>query len=285
MRPSDRFLAACIVAATLVLIGFVLLPILAIFLRVPPDDLVAQLRSPVALDALGVSLRTSAIALLLIVVVGTPVAYVVATRPFRGSAALLTLLELPLVLPPAVAGIGLLAAFGRLGLLGSPLRVLGISISFTPIAVVMALSFVAMPFYVRQAVAAFASVDPQLLGASRTLGAGAGTTFLRVALPLARPGLSAGAALAWARGLGEFGATIMFAGSFQGRTQTLPLAIYGQFSAGGVEGFNAALAMAALLVAVSAGLLLGIKLVLRSREREEAAGAWIPSSRPGSAIV
>src|SRR5207253_7635113 len=157
-------------AATVVLFGFVALPILAIFLRVPVGTLFAQLRSPVALQALGVSLRTTLVALALIVVFGTPAAYVLGTRPFRGAAALTTLLELPLVLPPAVAGIALFAAFGRFGLLGGGLRAIGVEIPFTQIAVVMALVFVASPFYVRQAVAAFASVDPQLVGAARTLG-------------------------------------------------------------------------------------------------------------------
>jgi molybdate transport system permease protein len=279
MRGSDRALAVAAGAVTAVLVGFVLLPVLAIFLRVPPAHLVAQLHSPVALDALRVTLKTSTIAVLLIVAVGTPAAYVLATRRFPGSGALLTILELPLVLPPAVAGIGLFAAFGRFGLLGSPLRVLGVTIPFTQIAVVMALAFVAMPFYVRQAAASFASLDRQLLWASRTLGAGHGATFLRVAVPLARPGLSAGAALAWARALGEFGATIMFAGNLQGRTQTLSLAIYGQFSG---ASFDTALAMAALLVAVSAGLLVGVRTALRTREREEPSTEWTKSSRSTS---
>ena len=199
--------------ATAALVAFVLLPILAIFLRVPAGRLVAQVHSRVALQALGVSLKTSLIAVALILGVGTPAAHVLATTRFRGQGAILTLLELPLVLPPAVAGIGLFAAFGRFGLLGGGLRAIGVEIPFTQIAVVMALVFVASPFYVRQAVAAFASVDPQLVGAARTLGAGAAGTFLRVSVPLAWPGLSAGAALAWARALGEFGATIMFAGS------------------------------------------------------------------------
>src|SRR5262249_25336708 len=152
------------------------------------------------------------------------------TTNLRGRGVILSLLELPLVLPPAVAGIGLFAAFGRFGLLGGVLRAFGIEIPFTQVAVVMALAFVASPFYVRQACAACAAVDPELLGAARTLGAGPGGAFWHVGVPVARQGLSAGAALAWARALGEFGATIMFAGGLQGRTQTLPLAIYGQFS-------------------------------------------------------
>jgi molybdate transport system permease protein len=137
-----------------------------------------------------------------IVAFGTPAAYLLATRRFPGSAALVALLELPLVLPPAVAGIGLLAAFGRLGLLGGPLRAFGVQIPFTQAAVVMALAFVAMPFYTRQAVAAFAAMDRQFLGASRTLGRGRAATFFHVAVPLARHGLAAGATLAWARALG-----------------------------------------------------------------------------------
>lgn len=263
MRAGDRLLAVLAGVATTALLAFVLLPVVAIFVRVPPGSLVAALRSKVVLQAIGVSLKTSLISLGLIVAVGTPAAYVLATRRFRGSNLLMTVLELPLVLPPAVAGIGLFAAFGRAGLLGGALRAGGITISFTQIAVVMALTFVASPFYVRQAVAAFASVDPQLLGASRTLRSGPGATFLRVAVPVARPGLSAGAMLAWARALGEFGATIMFAGSYAGRTQTMPLAIYEQFSTGR---FDAALAMSALLVALSAGLLAGVGLLLRWRE-------------------
>jgi molybdate transport system permease protein len=146
----------------------------------------------------------------------------------------------------------------------------------------MALAFVAMPFFVRQAVASFAALDRQLLAASRTLGASHGATFLRVAVPLARPGLAAGTALAWARALGEFGATIMFAGSLQGRTQTLSLAIYGQFSA---ARFDTALAMAALLVAVSAGLLMGVRAILRTRDRQEPSAEWNAYSRSTSDIA
>ena len=266
MRTSDRTATIAAVAAAVLLFGFVVLPILAIFLRVPVGTLFAQLRSPVALHALEVSLRTTIAALVLIVAFGTPAAYVLGTRPFRGAGVLTTILELPLVLPPAVAGIALFAAFGRFGLLGGPLRAFGIQLPFTQAAVVMALAYVALPFYTRQAVAAFASMDHQLLGASRTLGAGRASTFFRVALPLARQGLTAGAALAWARALGEFGATILFAGSLQGSTQTLPLAIYEQFSSGNLDG---ALAMSALLVVVSAGLFVAVRLLVRGRRSEE----------------
>jgi molybdate transport system permease protein len=280
MRRSDRAAAAAAGIATVVLFAFVLLPIVAIFVRVPPSELVAQLRSPVARDALWVSVRSTLWAVALIVLFGTPVAYVLGTKRFRGAALLTSLLELPLVLPPAVAGIGLFAAFGRFGLTGGVLRAFGIEIPFTRIAVVMALAFVALPFYARQAVAAFASMDHQLLGASRTLGAGATRTFLRVGLPLARQGLLAGAALAWARALGEFGATILFAGSLQGRTQTLPLAIYDQFSGANLDG---ALAISALLVVVSAGLLVGMRVLVRSRQTGEA--TWSTVSRSSSVTI
>jgi len=263
VRKSDRVAALAAGAGTAVLFGFVVLPVAGIFLRVSPVDLAAQLRSPVAIDALGVSLRSSLIAVVAIVAFGTPAAYLLGTKRFRGAGVLTILLELPLVLPPAVAGIGLFAAFGRFGLLGGPLRGFGIELPFTRVAVVMALAFVAMPFYTRQAVAAFASMDHQLLGASRTLGRGEAATFFRVALPLARHGLTAGAALAWARALGEFGATILFAGSLQGKTQTLPLAIYDQFSGGNFDG---ALAISGLLVVVSAGLLVGVRVLVRTRQ-------------------
>lgn len=263
-RRLLRLAAAAIAGiAAAVLVAFVALPLLAIFLRVPLSTLVAQLHSQVALDALRISLKTSLVALAFIIVVGTPVAHLLGTKRFPGRVVLVTLFELPLVLPPAVAGIGLFAAFGRTGLLGPALLHFGIRLPFTWVAVVMAQAFVAMPFYVRQAVAAFGSVDTQLLGASRTLGASPSRTFLRVAVPLARQSLSAGAALAWARALGEFGATALFAGSLQGRTQTLPLAIYSEFAGANI---TACLAMSALLVAVSFGILVSVKLLLRGRE-------------------
>ncbi len=263
------WLAAAAGLLTAIVLGFVVLPVLAIFLKTAPATLVAQLRSPVALQALRISLKTSTIALAVILVVGTPVAYVLSRARGRVAAVVTTLIELPLVLPPAVAGIALLAAMGRLGLLGGPLRAMGIELSFTQAAVVLALIFVAMPFHVRQAIAAFRSVDPELLAASRTLGAGAGRTFVRVAIPLARPGLIAGAALAWARAIGEFGATLLFAGSFAGRTQTLPLAIYAN-----LDDVHLAFALAALLVVVSAGLLVGVKLLLRGGEPFAVPTAW-----------
>jgi molybdate transport system permease protein len=252
-----RAFQLALVLALGIAVAFLVLPVLALFLRVPPADLVAQLGEERARDALVVSLKTSLAAHALVLVVGTPAAYLLATRAFRGRSLVVTLLELPLVLPPAVAGLGLFAAFGRSGLLGDELRALGLEIPFTQLAVVLAICFVASPFYVRGAIAAFEAVDPALPAAARTLGAGPFRVFARVSLPLALGGLGAGSTLAFARGLGEFGATIMFAGSLPGRTQTAPLAIYDAFD----EDFEVALALGALLVAVSVAILAGAKLL------------------------
>jgi molybdate transport system permease protein len=248
---------AALAVALVVTVTFLLLPIAAIFLEVPPGRLLDQLTSDFALDALRVTLKTNLIAMALIVGFGTPAAYLLATRRFRGRTLVVTLVELPLVLPPAVAGIGLLVAFGRQGLLGGTLDAFGITVGFTQLAVVLAVTFVASPFYIRTAIASFEAVDATLLDASRTLGAGPARTFARVALPLAGGGLGAGAAMAFARGLGEFGATIMFAGSLQGVTQTVSLAIYQEFDVN----LDVALAISALLVLVSGAILLSVKVV------------------------
>ena len=261
MRRRGLVVGVLTAAAAAVALTFLLLPVAAIFLRVPPGTLLHQLSSGVVTDALVVSAKTSLVAQALVLGFGTPLAYLLASRRFRGRAVVITLVELPLVLPPAVAGLGLLAAFGRAGLLGT-------SIPFTQTAVVLAVAFVSSPLYIRQAIVAFEAVDPDVVAASRTLGAGAPKTFFRVVLPLARGGLAAGAALAFARGLGEFGATIMFAGSLRGVTQTLPLAIYEQFSID----FDTALAMGALLVVVSAALLVFLKLVLSWRLSPQTSG-------------
>ena len=255
-----NLLGVAYVLAAVIALAFLLLPIVAIFVRISPAQLVDQLSNPVVKDAFFVSLKTSAIAQTLIVLFGTPAAFLLASRRFRGHSLAVTLVELPLVLPPAVAGIGLLAAFGRMGLLGSSLDAFGITVPFTQSAVTIAVAYVASPLYIRQAIAAFEATDPNLAAASRTLGAGPARTFFRVVLPLARGGLIAGLALSFARGLGEFGATIMFAGSLQKVTQTLPLAIYAQFNL--PEGFNAALAMGGALVVFSIVLLAGLHIGL-----------------------
>ena len=243
---------ALVALGAFVALAFLALPIVAIFTRVSPTKLVAQLSNPLVTNALVVSLKTTVIAQVLILVFGTPAAYALA-RTFRGRGLLVTLVELPLVLPPAVAGIGLLAAFGRFGLLHT-------SLAFTQTAVVLAVAFVSSPLYVRAAIAAFETVDKNLVAASRTLGAGPVKTFFHIELALARSGLVAGEALAFARGLGEFGATIMFAGSLPKVTQTLPLAVYSAFDVN----FDVALAIGALLVVISAALLITLKWLASS---------------------
>ena len=265
MRRGGWFaalLGLCLAAALI----FLTLPVVAIFVDSSPGALIDSLGEPGALDALWLSLRTTAISIAIILLVGTPAAYLLATRSFRAKAVVVTLIELPLVLPPAVAGIALLAAIGPAGILGGTVEAAGIELSFATAGVVVALTFVASPFYLRQAMAAFAAVDRSLLDASRTLGASEAHGFLRVMIPVALPGLAAGTALALGRALGEFGATLMFAGSFQGITQTVPLAIYDRFA----TNFDSALALSAVLVAVSAAILLAVKLV----QGGEALGGW-----------
>ena len=252
-----RLFTAALVAATALALTFLVLPLLAIFLRVPPGDLLSQLGSDVVADAIVVTAKATLLSQALILLVGTPMAYLVATRSFRGRSLVITLVELPLVLPPAVAGIALLATFGRLGLLGGTLEAFGVTVALTQAAVVLAVTYVASPFYLRQAIAAFESLDPTLLDASRTLGAGPGRTFFRIAVPLASSGLAAGVALSFARGIGEFGATIMFAGSLQGVTQTLSLAVYAQLNLNR----ELALALGALLIVLSAAILFAAKLL------------------------
>ena len=239
--------------------AFFLLPLLGVVLK---SDLRHGLDTETAREAFRVTAETSGASLAAMLIVGTPVAYRLATTSFPGKTLLVTLFELPLVLPPAVAGLGLFAAFGRTGLLGGQLSALGIELPFTPAAVVMAMTFVAGPLYLRQAQASFGAVDTDLLAAARTLGAGRWKVFLQVAVPLAGPGLGAGAALAWARAVGEFGATIMFAGSLQGVTQTAPIATYLEFEQGD---FGTALALGATLIAVSGIVLVAVKLIIRGR--------------------
>jgi molybdate transport system permease protein len=246
--------------ALAVALTFLTLPVVAIFVDTSPKELAASLGDPVARDALWLSLRTTGISILLILAIGTPAAYFLATRRFRGRMIAITRVELPLVLPPAVAGIALLAAVGPSGILGGVVSAAGVELVLQTAGVVVALTFVASPFYVRQAIEAFAAVDRTLLDASRTLGVSEARGFLRVMVPVAVPGLTAGAALAIGRALGELGATLMFAGSFRGVTQTVPLAIYDLFA----TDFDAALALSAVLVAVSAAILLSVKLVQRA---------------------
>lgn len=255
-RLRQSLFGALLLGALTLTLFFLALPVVALFVDSGPAELLASLGDPVATDALLISIKTTLAAIAIVVAFGTPTAYFLATRRFRGREILVTIIELPLVLPPAVAGIGLLVALGPQGPLAGPLDALGIELVLQTAGVVVALTFVSAPFYIRQAQTAIEAIDPRLLDASRTLGSSEAATLLRVVLPLARPGLAAGLALAWGRALGEFGATLMFAGSFRGVTQTVPLAIYDRFAVD----LSAAVALSALLVAVSAALLLAVKL-------------------------
>jgi molybdate transport system permease protein len=240
--------------------AFLLLPIVALVTYQPLTRLIHGFGTRFATDAIQVSLRTNAIAFALMLVFGTPFAYVLGRRRFPGRSVVLTLVELPLVMPPAVAGLALLVAFGPLGLFGGTLSALGIpNPVFREAAVVIAILFVASPFYLRGAIAAFEAIDETLLDVAGTLGAGSLRRLLQVAVPLAAGGLGAAAAVAFARGIGEFGATILFAGSFEGTTETLPLAVYGEFDAN----LDQAIAIGVLLIAVSAAILLTSKLLAR----------------------
>lgn len=247
---------ALLLAFPALLVLFLTLPLIALVIRALPLGAGAWL-SPDTLTALQLSLTTASLASVVTFVIGTPVALMLARENFRGKAMLDTLIDLPMVLPPAVAGIALLMAFGRRGLLGPALESFGITLPFTTAAVVIAETFVAAPFYVRSAKAGFAAVDHKLEQMSELLGVSPLRTFLRVTLPLAAPSLFGGLLMTWARALGEFGATIMFAGNFPGRTQTMPLAIY----SGLESNLDTALALALILVVVSFGILFAVRAV------------------------
>jgi molybdate transport system permease protein len=245
------------VAASVALAGLLGLPVAALVLRVPPGRLLERFQDQALLEALRLSLVTSSAATALVIALGLPVAYLLATRTFPGKRLLEALLELPMVLPPTVAGVGLLLAFGRQGLAGSALGAVGISIPFTTLAVVLAQAFVGAPFFIAACRAGLGAVDSRYLDAAATLRASPSHTLLRVMLPLALPSLAAGAAMTWARALGEFGATITFAGNMPGVTQTMPLAVYLALQ----TDLDAAVAMSVLLLALSLAVLLGVRLV------------------------
>jgi len=278
VSPARAASAALLAVCVGVALTFLALPVVALFTQVPLGDLPGLLGRPAVRDAIGVTVRTNAIANALILLLGTPTAFVLATRRFPGRALVVTLVELPLVLPPAVAGIGLLAAFGVGGLFGSGLSDAGIVLPFTQWAVVFAVAFVASPFYVRAAITAFESVDSTLVDAARTLGASPARTFRRVWLPLAASGLAAGWVLAFARGVGEFGATIIFAGNVRGETQTLTLAIYEQLD----TSFDVAVSIGILLVVLSGAVLLSYKLLSSWKRSSSTSPSPSPFARMSS---
>ena len=238
---------------TLLFLG---LPVVVLIARSILDgSLTNAITTPVVLDALILSLVTTSISLVLSVTFGLPLAWLMARRTFRGSWLVETIVDLPIVLPPAVAGLGLLLVFGRRGLLGDAFD---LSIPFTTLAVILAQTFVSAPFFIRSARTGISNVDLDLEAAARVDGASEVQVFRRITAPLAATALAAGLVMAWARALGEFGATIMFAGSIEGRTQTLPLVVYGEFQGGDLD---ASIAAAAILVLAAFGVLIAVRIL------------------------
>ncbi len=236
---------------------FLGLPVLALVARAILDgSLQIALGSPVVLEALWLSLVTTAISLVVTVVLGLPLAYVLARRTFRGKGWIEAIVDLPIVLPPSVAGLALLLVFGRRGLLAAPFEFLGISVPFTTVAVIMAQIFVSAPFFVRSARTGITGVDRDLEDAGRVDGASERQLFRSITVPLASAALAAGLVMSWARALGEFGATIMFAGNVEGRTQTLPLVVYSEFQGGDLD---QSIAAAAILVIAAFGVLVAVR--------------------------
>jgi NifC-like ABC-type porter/molybdate ABC transporter, permease protein len=251
---GDRSLTA--IAALFAL--FLGLPVLTLVGRAVLDgSLRVAIASPQVLDALWLSLVTTSVSLLITVALGLPLAIVLARRQFRGKGWLETVVDLPIVLPPSVAGLALLLVFGRRGLLAAPFEFLGISVPFTTIAVILAQVFVSAPFFIRSARTGIAGVDRDFEDAARVDGASERQLFRSITVPLAGAALAGGLVMTWARSLGEFGATIMFAGNVEGRTQTLPLVVYSEFQGGNLD---ASIAAAAILVLAAFGVLLAVRV-------------------------
>lgn len=252
-----RALQAAALVGLVLLVALLALPLAGLVTRISPATLITRLGEPVVLDALRLSLLTSAASTVFVVLIGLPVAYQLATRDFPLKRLVELLVDLPMVLPPTVAGVGLLTAFGRAGIAGGALQAIGVTLPFTTLGVVVAQSFVAAPFFIRATRAGLSEVDRRYLDAAATLRSPPAFTFMRVMLPLALPSLLAGAAMSWARALGEFGATITFAGNMPGVTQTMPLAVYIALQ----SDLDAAVALSVLLLVVSVVVLLGVRLL------------------------
>ena len=263
LRQREQRQTLLLLVCSLPLVLFLLVPLAALLLRLSPAALLTHLVQPQVAQAIGLSMATTILTLGITLVVGTPVGYLLARGHFRGRQVLDTLIDLPMVLPPAVAGIALLLAFGRRGIWGQYLSSAGIDIAFTQTAVILAQLFVASPFYVKAAAAGFSAIDHDLEQAAALDGASNWQIFRLITLPLAGTTLLGGAVMTWARALGEFGATIIFAGNFPGRTQTMPLAIYLGFELD----LNVALTLAVILLAASFLVLLVVKGILGQRVR------------------
>jgi len=261
VNPSwrSRILKAALALVICLSMAFIALPVASLFLKSPLDTILRSMYDPMVMNALKLSLTTSALTTIMVVIMGTPIAYANARFHYAGKEIVDSLIDLPVIMPPAVAGIALLMAFGRMGILGQHLNALGISVAFTTLAVILAQAFVSSPFYIRQARTSFEDVDLALENAAMTLGASRIRTFFHVVLPIAMNGLISGAIMAFARSLGEFGATIMFAGNFQGRTQTMPLAIFTAMQGD----LGVALCLSIILVAFSFAVIVLVKTLTR----------------------
>ena len=256
-RIITRIGAAVLVASVTL---YLALPVVALFFRTTPELFISTLSTPEVISALSLSLFTSVVSLGIVIIVGTPFAYVHCRNEYPGKVVIDTLIDLPLVLPPAVAGLALLVLWGRAGLLGQYLSLSGISIAFTTLAVIMAQIFVASPFYLRQAKSLFDQLDPAYELTARTLGASPARVFAKVVVPLTAGGLISGAVMTFGRALGEFGATIMFAGNMPGVTQTMPLAVYVSMAGD----FNVGLTISILLVLISFAIMIAIRLLAKT---------------------
>lgn len=266
VRPAHRSAADLALQVVSLLCGALLvlllgLPLVGLVVRIPPGQLLKRLSDPLILDAMRLSLLTSLSSALLLFLLGLPVAYLLATKTFPGKRLFEALIDLPMVLPPTVAGVALLVAFGRAGLAGRALSVLGITLPFTTLGVVVAQTFVAAPFFIGAARAGLSEVDQRYLDAAATLRATPAVMFFRVMLPLAAPSILVGVVMGWARALGEFGATITFAGNMPGVTQTMPLAVYIALQ----SDLEAAIALSALLLIVSFTVLVALRVVPAGR--------------------
>lgn len=243
---------------SLPMLFFLSIPILALFMRISPASLVENLRQPAVLQAIALSLGTTMVSTIIIILAGTPLAYTHARGQFWFSRLVDTLIDLPLVLPPAVAGVALLMAFGRRGILGGVLAEIGLHIAFTPLAVIIVQVFVAAPFYIKSAYLGFSNIDQELEQSAALDGASSPQIFRFLTVPLSWSALLGGGVMSWARALGEFGATIIFAGNFPGRTQTMPLAIYIGFE----MDLDIALTLSVILILLSFSALFVAKFIL-----------------------
>jgi molybdate transport system permease protein len=235
------------------------LPVAALFFRTTPELFFSSLQDPQVIGALSLSLLTTTITLVIVIGLGTPFAFFHSRMDYPGKIIVDTFIDLPLVLPPAVAGVALLALWGRVGFLGRYLNASGISIAFTTLAVIMAQIFVASPFYLRQAKSLFEQLDPAYEQAARTLGASPLRVFASVTLPMTAGGLVSGAVMTFGRALGEFGATIMFAGNLPGVSQTMPLAVY----VGMESDYLIGITLSIILVIISFAIMIAVRLIAR----------------------